>query len=57
MAGTAVNARWQAAMAEFFPSLRDARPDEGMVVLDEIFHLETQLDAARRGSPTPPGPR
>ena len=46
-----------AFLAEFFPSLRDARPDEGMVVLDEIFHLETQLDAARRGSPTPPGPR
>jgi L-rhamnose mutarotase len=43
MADTEVNARWQAAMAEFFPSLHNARPDEGMVVLDEIFHLETQL--------------
>jgi L-rhamnose mutarotase len=43
MAETEVNARWQAAMAEFFPSLRDARPDEGMVVLDEVFHLEAQL--------------
>jgi L-rhamnose mutarotase len=43
MAATAVNARWQAAMAEFFPSLRGARPDEGVVVLDEIFHLEEQL--------------
>jgi L-rhamnose mutarotase len=43
MADTEVNTRWQAAMAEFFPSLPDARPDEGMVVLDEVFHLEAQL--------------
>ena len=48
MADTEVNARWQAAMAEFFPSLGEARPDEGFVVLDEIFHLESQLAAARR---------
>jgi L-rhamnose mutarotase len=52
MAATEVNARWQAAMAEFFPSLKDARPDEGMVVLDQIFHLEAQL-AAARPEPTP----
>jgi L-rhamnose mutarotase len=55
MATTAVNARWQAAMAEFFPSLRDARPDEGMVVLDEVFHLETQLAASRRRARDQPG--
>ncbi|GLX99858.1 MULTISPECIES: L-rhamnose mutarotase [Actinoplanes] len=45
MARTEVNPRWQAAMAEFFPSLGEARPDEGMFVLDEIFHLEAQLEA------------
>ncbi|MBB2944367.1 L-rhamnose mutarotase [Actinoplanes lutulentus] len=43
MAKTEVNARWQAAMAEFFPSLQDARPDEGMLVLEQVFHLEEQL--------------
>ncbi|WIM94137.1 L-rhamnose mutarotase [Actinoplanes oblitus] len=43
MARTEVNARWQAAMAEFFPVLGELRPDEGMVVLDQIFHLEEQL--------------
>jgi L-rhamnose mutarotase len=43
MARTEVNARWQAAMAEFFPSLGDARPDQGMLVLDQVFHLEEQL--------------
>lgn len=51
MANTGVNARWQAAMAEYFPSLGGARPDEGFVVLDEIFHLEAQLGAARRHRP------
>ncbi|MBG0562727.1 L-rhamnose mutarotase [Actinoplanes aureus] len=45
MARTEVNARWQAAMAEFFPSLGEARPDQGMVVLDQVFHLEEQLSA------------
>jgi L-rhamnose mutarotase len=48
MAATEANARWQAAIAEFFPSLRDARPDEGMVVLDEVFHLEEQLGSTRQ---------
>jgi L-rhamnose mutarotase len=48
MADTDVNARWQAAMAEFFPSLEDARPDEGMAVLDEVFHLEAQLGSTGR---------
>ncbi|BCY12829.1 L-rhamnose mutarotase [Actinoplanes sp. L3-i22] len=43
MARTEVNARWQAAMAEFFPVLGELRPDEGMLVLDHIFHLEEQL--------------
>jgi L-rhamnose mutarotase len=44
MARTEVNARWQAAMAGFFPTLGESRPDEGMLVLDQVFHLEEQLD-------------
>jgi L-rhamnose mutarotase len=44
MAATDVNARWQAEMGEFFESLEGA-PDEGFLVLDEIFHLEDQLAA------------
>jgi len=44
MARTEVNARWQAAMAPYFPALGDARPDEGMLVLDQVFHLEEQLE-------------
>lgn len=39
MAKTEVNARWQAEMAPFFEGL-DGRPDEGMVPLTEIFHLD-----------------
>lgn len=42
MAATEVNARWQAEMAGFFEALDDARPDEAMVPLTEIFHLEGQ---------------
>jgi L-rhamnose mutarotase len=45
MAGTEVNARWQAEMAEFFEDLEGQAPDEGFLVLDEIFHLEDQLAA------------
>ena len=44
MAATAVNARWQAEMAEFFIDLDGVAPDEGFLVLDEVFHLEDQLD-------------
>jgi L-rhamnose mutarotase len=43
MERTDVNARWQAEMAPFFEDLDGRRPDEGFRVLDEIFHLETQL--------------
>ncbi|TYB63989.1 L-rhamnose mutarotase [Nonomuraea sp. PA05] len=39
MAETEVNARWQAEMAPFFEGL-DGRPDEGMVPLTEVFHLD-----------------
>jgi L-rhamnose mutarotase len=40
MEETDVNARWQAEMAEFFVDLEGRRPDEGLLVLDEVFHLE-----------------
>lgn len=50
MAATDVNQRWQAEMAEFFEELDGRAPDEGFLVLDEVFHLEDQLAAARRGS-------
>jgi L-rhamnose mutarotase len=39
MEATEVNARWQAEMAPFFENLV-GRPDEGMVPLAEIFHLD-----------------
>lgn len=52
MAATDVNARWQAAMSELF--VDPGNPDEGFVVLDEVFHLESQLAAA--GLPTEPRP-
>ena len=42
MAATEVNARWQAEMAPLFVDLR-GRPDEGFLLLDEVFHLEDQL--------------
>jgi L-rhamnose mutarotase len=40
MAGEEVNGRWQAMMAPFFEALEGARPDEGMLELEELFHLE-----------------
>jgi L-rhamnose mutarotase len=40
MEQTEVNARWQAEMGEFFVGLEGRRPDEGLVRLDEIFHLD-----------------
>lgn len=44
MAATDVNRRWQAEMADLFVDL-DGAPDEGFLVLEEIFHLEDQLAA------------
>lgn len=49
MAQTGVNARWQAEMGEFFVA-DDTAPDEGMVRLEQVFHLESQL--AEAGLPT-----
>ena len=41
-----VNDRWQKEMAEFFADLGERRPDQGFTLLEEIFHLETQLGEA-----------
>lgn len=38
MARTEVNTRWQAEMAEFFTGLDGRGPDEGFVLLTEVFH-------------------
>jgi L-rhamnose mutarotase len=40
MATREVNARWQAEMAPFFEQLEGLRPDEGMIRLEEVFHLD-----------------
>ena len=40
MARTEVNARWQEQMKEFFVELGDQGPDEAMVPLPEVFHLD-----------------
>lgn len=39
MAEREVNDRWQASMGEFFEHLEGRRPDEGMLRLEEVFHL------------------
>ena len=39
MAKTNVNSRWQAMMSEFFVSLNGSRPDEGFLLLEDVFHL------------------
>jgi L-rhamnose mutarotase len=43
MAMTEVNARWQAQMSRFFTGLGGRPPDEGFVLLEEVFNLENQL--------------
>ena len=40
MAKEEVNARWQTAMAPYFESLGGLRPDESMLELEEVFHLD-----------------
>ena len=40
MEGREVNNRWQAMMAPFFESLGGKNPDESMVELEEVFHLD-----------------
>ena len=53
MAETDVNTRWQAEMAEFFEELDGVPPDQGFLVLEEVFHLEDQLDALDDTHPRP----
>ena len=40
MASRAVNERWQREMGPFFEALDGRRPDEGMLPLQEVFHLD-----------------
>ena len=40
MEETAVNARWQAEMGEFFVLEEGARPDSSMEPIEEVFHLD-----------------
>ncbi len=40
MAATDVNVRWQAEMAPFFEELDGRPPDQGLLRLEEIFHLD-----------------
>jgi L-rhamnose mutarotase len=35
-----VNARWQDTMAPFFENLAGGHADEGMLTLEEVFHLD-----------------
>jgi L-rhamnose mutarotase len=53
MAGTEVNARWQAEMSGFFQELDGRAPDEGFQLLEEVFHLEDQLDEPPAAPQTP----
>ena len=39
MAATDVNRRWQEHMQPFFEDLAGRRPDEGLLRLEEVFHL------------------
>jgi L-rhamnose mutarotase len=39
MAGREINDRWQREMGPFFEELEGRRPDEGLLRLEEIFHL------------------
>ena len=40
MAEKEVNVRWQAEMAELFEALDGKQPDESMLLLDEVFHVD-----------------
>ena len=52
MARREVNDRWQAEMGELFEELDGVAPDVGFLQLEEIFHLEDQLDAAQTQNTT-----
>lgn len=54
MAATEINTVWQADMADFFEDLDGLAPDQSFLVLEEIFHLESQLqDLGRMNTATP----
>ena len=40
MAEEGVNKRWQEFMAPYFEALEGGRPDERMLELEEVFHLD-----------------
>jgi len=40
MASEPVNAKWQEFMAPYFESVEGGRPDEMMLSLGEVFHLD-----------------
>ena len=40
MAQEEINAQWQAFMAPYFEALEGLRPDESMLELEEVFHLD-----------------
>ena len=48
MAATDVNRRWQAEMSRYFTGLAGRPPDEGFLVLDEVFNLDDALKGASR---------
>jgi L-rhamnose mutarotase len=47
MGVTEVNGRWQESMSKFFTGLDGRPPDEGFLLLDEVFNLDEQLDEQR----------
>src|SRR6266498_3960016 len=40
MAKESVNAKWQELMKPYFEALTGGRPDQSMVELEEVFHLD-----------------
>ena len=58
MNATEVNARWQAEMGELFVDL-DVPPDQGFLLLEEVFHLEEglHLEEPPRPDLSTPDPR
>ncbi|MCC6446782.1 MAG: L-rhamnose mutarotase [Armatimonadetes bacterium] len=40
MADTEINARWQTMMAPYFEGIGGKHADEGMLKLEEVFHLD-----------------
>ena len=52
MAATEVNARWQTEMSRYFTGLDGRPPDEGFLLLEEIFNLDDQLARLNRQNRT-----